>query len=107
MTPFSHEPCDFFPLPVTNSPHLTAQVLKSLLEDLASRQQPIVFWNWKRVLVSMFVGFDNKGSEYFRHHETLELLVQGETKQFLVEENYFSFCLTEGSKKFDIVSQNC
>jgi hypothetical protein len=52
-------------------------VLKSLLEDLASKNRSIVFWNWSRVNMSIFVGFDNKDVEFFKNHETLDQLIHG------------------------------
>ncbi|KAF4520980.1 hypothetical protein B566_EDAN002476 [Ephemera danica] len=51
------------------------KVLKSLLEALEAQHQPIFFWNWNRNLASIFVGFDKKNSEVFRHCDAIEQLL--------------------------------
>ncbi|KAF4513953.1 UNVERIFIED_CONTAM: hypothetical protein B566_EDAN018189 [Ephemera danica] len=37
--------------------------------------KPIVFWNWNRKIITLFIGFDAKGQECFLDAETLEQLI--------------------------------
>jgi hypothetical protein len=49
-----------------------------LVDDLNTRNQKIVFWNWKHSAEVVCRGIDAKMSKHFSYEDNLECMLQGE-----------------------------
>ena len=48
-----------------------------LVEDLNTRKQKIILWNWKHSVEMVCRSMDDKMSKYFSYEDNLECLLQG------------------------------
>ena len=60
---------------------LFPQNLKLLIEDIETKKQKIVLWNWKHSIEVVCRGLSPKMQEYFHYEDDMESLLRG--KQML------------------------
>lgn len=53
-----------------------AKNMKTLTQDLSTREQNVVFWNWQTASVETCLGLDRQLEKYFRNEESVEKLLQ-------------------------------